>query len=298
MQVGAVLSGRPPVRATYLSESFGKEFIVEWPRVEKGLRRALAFLAEERIFGADLLPADPLLTLLAAFWASAPDGKDGEGMARRLARRALWTGSFSDRYQKTGATRTELDHRQLVAFRDTGGPLPDLLDPMITPLPEVQALRSAGWPKTKDRLGRAILAASLRLGGHDFADEAPFGRANLKKREYHHLFPHAFLAEQGMPRRSIFAALNCALISWRTNRTISAKPPSVYIAERTEEVGLADAQVNHRLLTHGIPPEALRSDDFDRFLEERAHMIHATMVYLCAGEPVDYTMVLSMKPAA
>lgn len=200
LQVGAVLSGKAPVRATYLAEDFGTALIAQWPLIEKGLRRAIDFLAEERIFGANLLPADPLLTLLAAFWATAPDGKDGEGTARRLARRALWTGSFSERYQKTSATRTELDHRQLVTFRDQGGPVPDLLEPTITPLPEVQAMRSAGWPKTKDRLGRAVLAASLRLGGHDFADEAPFGRGNMKRREYHHLFPNAFLAQTGVPR--------------------------------------------------------------------------------------------------
>ncbi|MFC0342109.1 GmrSD restriction endonuclease domain-containing protein [Paracoccus niistensis] len=296
MQVAAVLAGKAPVRATFLTESFGKELIARWPLVEKGLRRAVDFLAEERIFASDLLPADPLLTLLGAFWASAPDGKDGEGNARRLARRALWTGSFSERYQKTSATRTELDHRQLVAYRDAGGPLPDLLDPVLTPLPEAAALRSAGWPKTRDRLGRAVLAASLRLGGHDFADEAPFSRATLKRREYHHLFPQAFLTERGVPRRAIFTALNCALISWRTNRTISAKPPSVYMAERAGELQLTEAQIDRRLLTHAIPPAALRSDDYEGFLEERAIMIHKAMSQLCAGEPFDFTALKELQP--
>ncbi|SEA17264.1 DUF262 domain-containing protein [Rubrimonas cliftonensis] len=286
MQVGAVLSGKAPNRATYLAPDFGRDLIRLWPDVERGLRRAIDFLAEERIFTGGLLPADPLLTLLAAFWASAPEGKDAEGLARRLARRIFWTGAFSDRYQKTSATRTDLDYRQLCAFRDAGGPTPDLLDPNLTPLPEIAELQTGGWPKTKDRLGRAIMAASLRIGGYDFADEAAFAKSNFARREYHHLFPRARLETEGRPRRLIYSALNCALVSWRTNRTIGDKPPSVYIAERAEEVGVEPQEVARRLRSHAIPPAALQADDFDAFLSARAAAVHAVMRGLCAGEVV------------
>jgi hypothetical protein len=293
MQVGAVLTGKPPNRATYLTDSFGRDLIRVWPDIERGLRRCIDFLAEERIFNGMLMPADPLLTLLGAYWASAPEGKDAEGAARRLARRMFWTGAFSERYQKTSATRTDVDHRQLCAFRDGVGPLPDLLNPDITPLPEAAAMRSGGWPKTKDRLGRAILAASLRVGGYDFADEAPFAKSNYARREYHHLYPRALLDEQKQPRRLVYSALNCALISWRTNRTISAKEPSLYIAERADEIAISGTEVERRLKSHAIPVDALRSDDFDRFLTERSDMIHSVMQTLCAGNVVNVDILTS-----
>ena len=302
LQVGAVLLDRVPVRTTYLAPGFGADLMTVWTDVERGLRRALAFLAEERIFRAELLPVDPLLTLLAAFWASAPEGKDGEGKARTLARRVLWTGSFTERYQKTSATRTLADWRQLVAYRDKAGPLPEVLDPALTPLPEPEALRTAGWPKTKDRLARAVLAASLRLGGHDLADDTPFGKDQFKKREYHHLFPQAFLVKERVTRSDIFSALNCALVSWRTNRTISDKAPSIYIEDRAQEVEVPDAIVDYRLRTHGIPTEALRSDDFERFRTERATIIHQAMLALCKGEhaalPLAAIPAEVMPPAA
>ncbi|WP_081731400.1 GmrSD restriction endonuclease domain-containing protein [Phaeobacter gallaeciensis] len=285
MQVGAILLDRPPNRATYLSKDFGASLAKNWADVERGLLRAIGFLAEEKIFNAKLLPSDPILSVLAAFWATAAEGKDAKGAARRLARKALWSGAFSERYQKTSATRAALDVRQLIAYRDENGPLPELLDRQRTPLPTVGELKTGGWPKTKDRLGRAILTASLRIGGYDFADEAPFGQESFEKREYHHLFPKALL-EKNFEKRDIFCALNCALISWRTNRSIGAKPPATYIAERAKEIDIDEAEVSRRLSSHAIPVQKLTTGDFNEFLEARAKMIEGVMLKLCDGESV------------
>ena len=285
MQVGAVISGKAPNRATYLDKGFGRTLTDNWTLIEKGLARALDFLAEEKIHNGRTLPSDPLITLVAGFWATAPEGKDAEGVARRLARQAFWTGAFSERYQKTSATRTALDCRQLIQYRDDGGPLPEMLDRQRTPLPSTGELKTGGWPKTKDRLGRAILAASLRVGGYDFADEAPFGPGNIAKREYHHLFPKALL-ENNFEKREIFSALNCALVSWQTNRTIGAKPPSVYMAERAKEVGITLEEVDRRLRSHAVPMHALVGDDFAAFIDSRATIVHDLMLKLCDGEAV------------
>ncbi|MCP1169016.1 DUF262 domain-containing protein [Limimaricola litoreus] len=297
MQVGAVIMGQPPNRATYLGKDFGANLASNWESIETGISRAVRFLAEEKVYDARTLPADPLLTLLAGYWASAPNGGDAEGAARRLARRAFWTGAFSERYQKTSATRSALDCRQLMAYRDDGGHLPELLNQKLTPLPSAEELRTGGWPKTKDRLGRAIMAASLRAGGYDFADEAPYAPGNIARREYHHLFPKALL-ESDFPRREVFCALNCALVSWRTNRSISAKPPSVYIRERADEVGIAKSEVDRRLRSHGIPMEALIADDFRSFIAVRSVVIHGLMVKLCDGEGVGLEDILRFEHRA
>jgi hypothetical protein len=188
LAVGAVLHGRSPIRATYLRTEFGRELIEVWDRIERGLERAVRFLADEAMVNAAILPSDPLVTLMGAFWADAPEGKDAEGTARRLARQVLWRGAFTERYQKTSATRTAQDYRELTAYRDQGGPMPSLFDPEQNPLPEPGALKTGGWPKKRDRLGRAILAASLRTGGYDFADEQRFSAESQEGREYHHLF--------------------------------------------------------------------------------------------------------------
>lgn len=69
------------------------------------------------------------------------------------------------------------------------------------------------------------------FGARDFADDAPISAANVMKREYHHLFPARLLSDAGIDPN---LALNCALITWRTNRTIGRIDPIAYLNARTE----------------------------------------------------------------
>jgi hypothetical protein len=102
----------------------------------------------------------------------------------------------------------------------------------------------------------------------------------------------------------IFRALNCALITWNTNRNISAKDPLTYLTERTkrsklgEELG--DQVVRARLASHLIPYDALAvggylaiadlekrrnaiQADYQRFLEARTELLLTPVRTLCEG---------------
>jgi hypothetical protein len=149
----------------------------------------------------------------------------------------------------------------------------------------VDEIRTSGWPKRRDRLSRAILSISFRAGALDIADGAAITESNVVKREYHHLYPVAYLRDQSIPEWAASVALNCALITWRTNRTISAKPPVEYLRERTEAAALGENEVRHRLTTHLIDYDDLAGGDFQRFLDHRAEEMHGAIQRLCAGEP-------------
>ena len=142
----------------------------------------------------------------------------------------------------------------------------------------------AGWPVRKDRLARALLALSLRSGGLDFAEAAPASRNHLPLREYHHLFPRAYLEGQGYVTREIERVLNCALVSWKTNRNISAKTPSTYLMERIGGSSLGQAEVSRRLESHLIPIDEFLADDFGSFMTARAERAHSLMQRICNGE--------------
>jgi hypothetical protein len=58
------------------------------------------------------------------------------------------------------------------------------------------------------------------------------------------------LEDAEIPREQIFRALNCALVTWRTNRTISNKDPVAYLKERADS----------SLLTRSDPVVFGRSD--------------------------------------
>ena len=287
LATGALLQDRPPTNASFMLKDFGKNLLGQWDLYVKGLERAADFLEEERVFDEARLPTDVVVPVLVAFWALAPKGGDGEGRARTLAKRYLWRALFADRYERSTSTRSLEDFRALKdALTGFGGTSAPIFDDAVHPLPQLGELMGAGWPKKKDRLGRAILALCLRHGGLDLADGAAVSRGNLKKREYHHLFPEAHLRRLEITDENrVYNALNCALVTWTTNRTISAKEPERYLAER-HDGALDPDDVRARLSSHLIPHAEMVQGDFSAFLAKRAALVHEAMLRVCEGRPV------------
>lgn len=285
LSAGALLQDRPPTNASFMLKDFGKGLLEQWNLYVNGLSRAADFLEEERVFDEARLPTDVVVPVLVAFWALAPKGGDGEGRARTLAKRYLWRAFFSDRYERATGTRSLEDFRALKAvLKEPGARNAAVLDDALHPLPQLEELMSAGWPKKKDRLGRAILALSLRHGGLDLADGSTVSRSNLAKREYHHLFPEAHLRRSGINDDDrIYNALNCALVTWTTNRTISAKQPERYLAERLDGASLGQDDVRARLSSHLIPYTEMIQGDYGAFLASRAALVHRAMTDVCEG---------------
>ena len=162
--------------------------------------------------------------------------------------------------------------------------MPPIFDDSQYPLPNTDIIKTTGWPYRKDRLARGILAISLRCGGVDFADGNPVSREHLKEREYHHLFPKAWLMRNGFAEQDADIALNCALVTWKTNRALADKSPSEYISDRAKKSSLGMAEIEQRLLSHSIPNAEVMSDDYDAFRDRRAKELHSLMVRLCNGE--------------
>ncbi|MCH8076136.1 MAG: hypothetical protein IIC64_09980 [SAR324 cluster bacterium] len=219
----------------HLRKDFGEKLMDDWDVILKGVERTVDFLEQERVFDSHRLPTDIVIPMLVGLWGLAPDGLDEEGQARVILRRFLWRAFFTDRYERATNSRTVADFKELRKMVTNGGTAnPDVFDEKEFPLPAPEGLISGGWPIRKDRIPRAILALALKKGGIDLADGSPATRENLKKREYHHLFPVARLKEKGVEDNEIFKSLNCALVTWRTNRTIAAKEPEKYLAERRD----------------------------------------------------------------
>jgi len=142
----------------------------------------------------------------------------------------------------------------------------------------------AGWPTRKERLPRSILALSLMKGGKDFADDSKATRDSVLKREYHHIFPVQVL---GGVRgdENVNRALNCALITWKTNRTISANTPHDYLLKRTEASHLGEEKIKKRLKSHLIPFKPLAKNDYSAFLEKRSKLIQKQIDSLLTMKP-------------
>ncbi len=284
LYASALLQDRAPTNGTYFTKDFGPQLLANWNVFLRGVVRTVDFLEQERVFDAARLPTDVVVPVLVALWGLAPSGLDAEGSARTILRKYFWRASFSNRYEKSTSSRSLADFIELKALL-LGGPssVPAVFDDAQHPLPQPEELIAASWPVRRDRLARAILALALRQSGLDLADGGAVTRANLAKREYHHLFPAAHLARLGVSEDKIYLSLNCALVTWRTNRTISDKEPERYLAERRDGNELGEPELRARLASHLIPYDEMVAGDYQAFLEKRATMIHSAMLKVCAG---------------
>lgn len=300
LEVAALREDRPPTQASYQRLDL-RDLFDAWQEVTEGIAFAVEFLEQESVFDGERLPTVAVVRVLAALHSVVPSDPDGVGRARNLLRKYLWRAFLTGRYEAAAATSSFQDFRGLKKALEGGGAgdVP-LFDDEQYPVPGAETLLSARWPKSRDSLARAILNVSIAAGAHDIADDAAANRDQLLKREYHHLFPASLLEKADVPARDIYRALNCALITWKTNRTIGAQEPLRYLRERVKRADLGEDEIKRRLATHYVPfgelavggyaeiPDLdIRSSrirsDYQTFLEKRADLMTAPIRALCDG---------------
>lgn len=291
-----------------------QRLVDEWDVTLDGLLAAVEVLAQMRIWDAERLPTAVSVPVVAAMFARAAKHGDARGLVEHASRKYLWTSFVTGRYDGAAATRAYADAKGLLAF--AADPTTDglaaldstvpVFDREVYPLPSARTLQSAPWPTGRSSLARSVLAASNYFGARDFADDSTLSAANVRTREYHHLFPAKLLADAKIEPN---LALNCALITWRTNRTIGRLDPIAYLEDRTDAAPSAQATAQ-RLHSHLIPAEVLAAagpypsgttgeelasavhPDLRAFLLARAMLVERAIRALCDGDIPDLSTVL------
>lgn len=259
LQTAALLQGLMPNQSG-ISALDKPQLVKDWPRIRKAVVRAADFLTRQHIADAARLPTNLVFPVIAACLDTIPLEGDAVGRGERLLRAYLWSACFTNRYEGAANTRAFQDFKALLTLlkRSAFSPADYAEVPVMNrqdyPLPDHEQLLRVGWPKGADRMARAVLATTLYFGGWDFADGQPASYEALKAREYHHVFPDALLQEADI---GSYLALNCALITWKTNRNIGRKDPLEYLKDRVEWTEEAD--VSQRLETHLLDFKLLAS---------------------------------------
>ncbi|WP_084154311.1 GmrSD restriction endonuclease domain-containing protein [Citrifermentans bremense] len=279
------------------------KMVDNWDTMSKCLGRMADFLDAQGVYDRQRLPTNAVLAVIAASYSLIPEHGDFRGKAEKLLQRYLWSAFFTDRYENSAASRAYNDFRNLrellqnPAFEDSDLVKVPALNRSEHPLVTVEELMSADWPKRETIRGRGILSVANYLGAIDFADGQKANFQSLQNREYHHLFPDALLKEAEI---NSFLALNCALVTWKTNRTIGRKDPLDYLQDRTDWTD--EQTVEQRLKTHLIPVACLKNgkydslegndrlakirEDFQVFLSTRAQLVSLAVSRLANGESI------------
>ncbi|MHC3388510.1 GmrSD restriction endonuclease domain-containing protein [Streptomyces lavendulocolor] len=283
LRTAALMQDKTPDRPSILSLDW-EQVVRTWPQLVAGAEKAVEFLEAEKVLDGSRLPIFTALPALIALWShGATLSPDRLGATRTLLRKFMWRAFFTERYESSAHTAVIQDVRELTkAIRDNAT---EVKPPIFGyALPSEEDLREAGWPKKKDRLARAILLVSLQGGATDLADGGPITVLNVNQREYHHIFPDGYLRniQSAAPAN---LALNCALITWKTNRAIQNKEPLVYMRDRAEANSLGDDETVFRLKSHAIPEEPLRRNDYPEFLRARATEVAVAIGALTDGRP-------------
>lgn len=286
----------------------------EWETVVKGIKGMVGFLEDESIFDAQRLPSYTAIPILAALWEHLPTQPDKLGNARLLLRKFLWRAFLTSRYEQSSTSNALQDYRGLrkVLCEGASEDVVPILRQASYPPPTMEMVLQADWPRRRSILGRGLLSLQIKCGAEDLADGARATVATITSkehpREYHHLFPAALLENAGIPDELIFRALNCALVTWRTNRTISDKEPITYLKERADNCTLGEEETKRRLKTHLIPYSRLAvgyigmSDDerrgrvktdYDAFLSARAEVLAKAALRACEGKALELSVLLS-----
>jgi len=311
LDVVALRQDRIPSQAGYQGINYAR-MLSDWDTVVKGIKGMVRFLEEESIFDAQRLPSYTAIPIIAALWEHLPTQPDKLGNARHLLRKYLWRAFLTSRYEQSSTSNALQDYRGLRGVlcdgaAEDGVPI---LNQDSYPLPTKEMILQADWPKGKTILGRGLLALQIKCGAEDLADGAKATVASITTREhpreYHHLFPASTLEDAEIPGEQVFRALNCALITWRTNRTISNKDPIAYLKERADNSALGEDELRRRLKTHlipyaqmavgydGMPDDERRSrvrTDYEAFQFSRAEILAKAARLACEGKALELSTI-------
>ena len=309
LATSALLQDKVPNNSGMLEMS--KELMVENRNyLEDGLNKMTDFLANEGVYNRQILPTNAVLAVIAALYKYIPESLDDRGKAEILLKKYIWSAFFTDRYENSAASRAFKDFVNLKNIilknsKDDGSFYREddvpALNRNLHAISDIDFLSKTGWPKGENIRARAIMCVASKLGSYDFSDGHKLTQDNLENRDYHHIFPKAILNELDINPN---LALNCAIITSSTNKSLGAKAPLNYIKER---YNIFDEEtINTRLQSHLIPTRRLTEIEeykdsdgnyvkkqFEMFIKERAALIKEAAEQLCMGKQITTASIFS-----
>ncbi|WP_338544830.1 DUF262 domain-containing protein [Pseudomonas benzopyrenica] len=262
----AVLKGEPG--AEKLLELNGNEVRSEFSRVQNGIKGAIDFLRTQfKISTLKNLPYPMLLVPLSVFFAE-PDGKEVSYNSDTYAKikRWFWRTCFSARYGSQTRRAVIRDIQEIEKLKHGKDNRLDEIDYNLGISFFTENVFRVTTANTKTFV--LVLANNTPkslVSGKNIDLEKVLQRYN--RSEFHHIYPKAFLRDNGTPDNQINSLVNFCFLSSAENKLIGKKRPSDYINI------VAESPTRSLVLKSAFCEEARFDDDFLSFSTSRAQML-------------------------
>jgi hypothetical protein len=245
-----------------------ERFIDAWEPALDAIRLTVDhFRLRYRIPVSQLLPYNALVVPFGYFFYHHGDGPLPPQQAT-LLEDFFWRASLGARYSATVEQKLGQDLRRIRQIADGQSPEYDWGIDLTNDF-----ILQNGYFRATRSYVKALLAVLAFHRPQSFQDNALVTISNewLKKansKNYHHIFPKAFLRKRGVPDERINHVANIAFVDdYLNKRVIRDRAPSDYFGEfRGQNPALETTLAS----SHLIGPDAgLLRDDYDAFLDDR-----------------------------
>ena len=259
-----------------------EEFIETWDRAIRSVKQAVDYVRESfRIPVSRLLPYVSLVIPISIFF-DATNGKQPDRQQSKLLSDFFWRAGWSERYSSAADTRLAQDKRAISEILSKRQPRLDWAIPIDKDrLIDQRFSASSAFSKT-------ILALLAGLGPRKYnsGDQVNLQNDNMHRANslnFHHVFPKAYLKNQGYDEWEANRLVNISLVDDFKNKVlIRARPPSDYMTEFWEDLE-GEGDFEEIMETHLIDAyweedevessSPIWSDDYDQFVEDRTEAI-------------------------
>lgn len=237
-------------------------------QVEEGFVRAAKFLHMLHIYRVFDLPYQTQIIPLAAILADIGDAWEHEANRAKLVQ-WYWNGVFGELYGSTVESRIARDFLEVPTWLK-GGDVPSTI--------RDATLRAERLKTMRMRLSAAykgVNALLMKEGAQDFRSGQKFDHIVFfgENVDIHHIFPKKWCEDRKIKPDVFDSIINKTPLAYRTNRIIGGIAPSRYLSKLeagdAETPAISAANLDRYLVSHLIDPGLLRTDDFQKFMEDR-----------------------------
>ncbi|MCP3943032.1 MAG: DUF262 domain-containing protein [Desulfobacteraceae bacterium] len=261
----AIISGN--AAPNIIVELNGEEVRERFNEIKSGILGAVDFLRTTlKIYSTKVLPYTTILIPLSVFFATNSDqATHPDAAQQKTLKNWVWRTFFSRRYSKR-LEQLNQDIKEILKLKKGEETNLGIFKCEID---------SSFFTTTSFNL-RNVNAKTFVLM---LASESPLNfingseitlgpvLRNCNKKEFHHIFPQAFLKSLDIDNRSINSLVNFCVLARVDNNQLGGERPSQYRAKMPAD------EVVEKILCKALCPTNIFHDDFDQFITERCQIL-------------------------